>query len=163
FLGYNRSKLKGVANFSFDKPDRDVTTYYFYVLDPAFGPGYIRICSYFPYTVEVRVNGHAWAKSWAHKAGEAYIELDDGFEYSPGIFRTRVFTQRVDSKLDVTYKRCRVKQYPKEGIARRVETVINRPADVGCLARVHHLGEIRAKGSEVNHRLLMMQRAGQGC
>ena len=82
---------------------------------------------------------------------------------TPGIFRTRVFTQGVDIKLDVTYKRCRVKQYLKEGIALRIETVINRPADVGCLARVHHLGEIRAKGSEVNHRLLMMQRAGQGC
>jgi hypothetical protein len=31
---------------------------------------------------------------------------------TPGVFRTRVFTQ---GKLDLGYKRCRVKQYLKEG------------------------------------------------
>jgi hypothetical protein len=41
---------------------------------------------------------------------------------TPGIFRTRVFTQGVDVKLDITYKRCRVKQYLKEGLALRIET-----------------------------------------
>lgn len=82
---------------------------------------------------------------------------------TPGVFRTRVFTQGVDVKLDITYKRCRVKEYLKEGVALRIETVINRPHDLGCLARVHHLPEIQAKGREVNRRLLMIQRAGQDC
>ncbi len=36
---------------------------------------------------------------------------------TPGIFRTRVFTQGVEVKLDVTYKRCRVKEYLKAGRA----------------------------------------------
>ena len=60
-------------------------------------------------------------------------------------------------------KHSRVKQYLKEGRALRIETVINKPSDVGCRARLEHLGEIVARGREVNHRLLTMERAGQGC
>ena len=37
-----------VKLFGFDKADRRVTVYYFYVLDADFGPGFIKICSYFP-------------------------------------------------------------------------------------------------------------------
>jgi hypothetical protein len=37
FMGYNRSN-KRVCNFGFDKADRAVTVYYFYVVDPYFGP-----------------------------------------------------------------------------------------------------------------------------
>ncbi len=36
------------VNFGFDKADRAVTCYYFYVLDADFGPGFIKLCSYFP-------------------------------------------------------------------------------------------------------------------
>lgn len=260
FMGYNRSKKPGVANFNFDKADRAVTTFYFYILDPDFGPGFIRICSYFPYPAKVWLNGHEWAKRQADRAGLPCTELANGFaacarpralqricdrlgpahlqrffdrwmaviptpltkadraagywwelsvgqvevsrtivfdaprraraffeslvadnigvgrpesvsavfarqvrKNTPGVFRTRVFTQGVDVKLDLSYKRCRVKEYLKEGVALRIETVINRPHDLGCLARVHHLPEIQAKGREVNRRLLTMQRAGQGC
>ena len=34
---------------------------------------------------------------------------------TPGVFRTRVFTQGTQGKLDLGSKRCRVKQYLKEG------------------------------------------------
>ena len=43
---------------------------------------------------------------------------------TPGVFRTRVFTQGVDVKLDITYKRCRVKEYLKQGVALRIETAL---------------------------------------
>jgi hypothetical protein len=68
-----------VKVFMFDKADRRVTVYYFYVLDTEFGPGFIKICSYFPYPAKVWVNGHEWAKHQATKAGIGYVELANGF------------------------------------------------------------------------------------
>ena len=82
---------------------------------------------------------------------------------TPGIFRTRVFGVGTEVRLEFRYKNSRVKQYLKEGRALRIETVINKPSDVGCLARLEHLPELVAKGREVNRRLLMIERAGQGC
>jgi hypothetical protein len=38
FVGVNRSTKKGVACVDFPKVDRRVSVYYFYVLDPEFGP-----------------------------------------------------------------------------------------------------------------------------
>ena len=78
-------------------------------------------------------------------------------------FRTRVFTPGTEVKMDFTYKNSRVKQYLKEGRALRIETVINKPADIGCRARLEHLPELIGKARAVNHRLLMIERAGQGC
>ncbi len=66
-------------------------------------------------------------------------------------------------KIDFPYKHSRVKQYLKEGRALRIETVINKPADIGVLARLEHLPELVAKARQVNDRLLMIERAGQGC
>lgn len=68
-----------VKLFGFDKADRRVTVYYFYVLDADFGPGFIKICSYFPYPAKVWVNGHEWAKRQAAKAGIGFAELANGF------------------------------------------------------------------------------------
>src|SRR4029434_4386589 len=81
FMGYQRGKdTHGKAvNFGFDKADRAVTVYYFYVLDADFGPGFIKLCSYFPYPAKVWLNGHEWAKRQAAKAGLAVAELANGF------------------------------------------------------------------------------------
>lgn len=59
FVGVNRSDKPGVANFDFPKVDRRVSVYYFYVLDPEFGPGFIELCSYFPYPGKVWQHSHA--------------------------------------------------------------------------------------------------------
>jgi len=40
---------------------------------------------------------------------------------------------------------------------------INKPSDIGVLARLEHLPELVGKARQVNHRLLMIERAGQGC
>jgi hypothetical protein len=66
-------------------------------------------------------------------------------------------------QLEFRYKHSRVKQYLKEGRALRIETVINKPSDVGVRARLEHLPELVAKGRDVNRRLLEIERAGQGC
>ena len=78
-------------------------------------------------------------------------------------FRTRIFSPGTEVKMDFAYKHSRVKQYLKEGRAFRVETVINKPSDIGCLARLEHLPELIDKARGVNLRLLMIERAGQGC
>jgi hypothetical protein len=56
-----------------------VTVYYAYILDPAFGLGFIKICSYFPYPLKMWVNGHEWAKRQAAADGLAFTELANGF------------------------------------------------------------------------------------
>jgi hypothetical protein len=68
-----------VRLFRFDKADRRVTVYYFYVLDAAFGPGFIKICSYFPYPAKLWCNGHEWAKRQASAEGLGFTELANGF------------------------------------------------------------------------------------
>ena len=248
------------SGFSFFKEQRRVGVYYFYVLDPDFGPGFIKICTYFPYPAKVWVNGHEWAKRQAAHAGIGFRALANGFatceapeelqaicdrfgpdhvqgffdrwiaaipvpftdadraagywwelsvrqveasrtlvfddprrargffeslvadnigigrphevaavfarrviRTTPGIFRTRIFGAGTEVRLEFRYKNSRVKQYLKEGRALRIETVINKPSDVGCKARLEHLPELVAKGRAVNGRLLMIERAGQGC
>ena len=77
-------------------------------------------------------------------------------------FSTRVFCPGTEVKMDFRYKHSRVKQYLKEGRAYRIETVINKPSDLGLLARLCHLPELIDKARQVNHRVLMIERAGQG-
>jgi len=260
FTATNRAQKPKAVCFGFTKTERRVSTYYFYVLDPEFGPGFIKICTYFPYPAKVWVNGHEWAKRQASRDGIGFTSLANGFasceepdrlqaicdrfgpadvqaffdrwisviptplsandraagywwelsmrqvevsrtlvfdhprraraffealvadnvdigrphevaavfarrvqKNTPGMFRTRIFTPGTDVKMDFRYKHSRVKQYLKEGRALRVETVINDPSDIGVQRRLCHLDELIAKASQVNHRLLMIERAGQGC
>lgn len=76
---------------------------------------------------------------------------------------TRVFSPGTEVKMDFTFKHSRVKQYRKEGRALRIETVVNRPSDLGILARLEHLPELVDRAHALNARLLMIERAGQGC
>jgi hypothetical protein len=261
FMGYQRNKgTHGKAvNFGFDKADRAVTVYYFYIMDAEFGPGFIKLCTYFPYPGKVWVNGHEWVKRQAAREGLAFTPLANGFastedpvrlqaicdrltdaelqdffdrwmaviptplsledrasywwelsmrqveasrtivlddprrargffeslisdnigigrpeeiaavfarqvrKTTKGVFRTRVFTPGTEVKLDFTYKNSRVKQYLKEGRALRIETVINKPSDLGILARICHFPELVDKARQVNRRLLMIECAGQDC
>ena len=261
FSAKNRSPKPGVVSYDFVKEERRVGMYYFYVLDAEFGPGFIKICTYFPYPAKVWLNGHEWAKRQARRAGIVFSELANGFascadpaalqaicdrlgprdiedffarwtaviptpftnddrragyfwelsmrqvevsrtfvfddprrargffeslvQDNIGIgrphevhavfgrdrrgrttaqpFATRVFSPGTEVKMDFRYKNSRVKQYLKEGRALRIETVINKPSDIGVLARLEHLPELVAKARQVNDRLLMIERAGQGC
>ena len=256
----NRSPKPGVVSYEFVKEQRRVNAYYFYILDREFGPGFIKICSYFPYPAKVWLNGHEWAKRQADQQGLAYTALANGFATCPDAdqlqkicdrlapaavqaffdrwttliptpftaadraagywwqlsmrqvevsrtlvfddprraraffealvtdnvdigrpeqvamvfarrlrrptkhpYRTRIFSPGADVKIDFSYKHSRVKQYLKEGRALRIETVVNKPADLGVLARLEHLPELVAKARAVNQRLLTIERAGQDC
>lgn len=207
-----------------------VNHFYFYGVDTDFGPFFIKLGTYFPYTGKVCINGNEWAKRQAAKGrhrlraarqrlrllrgpqtaaedlrpsrrhphrqvrpqvagpapppvhrrrpqsrlplrrvdpagrvlphpgpGPARVRADllrgsDPRQPRPGPptgsrssstggsgpgtstrppsrWRTRVFTQGVTPSLHVEYKRTRVKQYHKEGVALRTETTINDPRD----------------------------------
>jgi hypothetical protein len=68
--------------FSFDKKDRRVTVYYFYLWDASFGPAFIKVCTYCPWPMKIWVNGHEWAKQQARKIGFAFTELSNGFAWA---------------------------------------------------------------------------------
>ena len=75
----HRPEGGGAPHFGYAKADRRVTAYYFYVVDEAFGPAFIKICAYFPYPVKIWVNGHEHAKRAAATAGVGFTELSNGF------------------------------------------------------------------------------------
>ena len=79
FTGTRGQSLSGVPFFKFDRAERRVSVFYFYVVDAEFGAGFIKICTYFPYPAKVWINGHEWAKRQATKAGIAFTELANGF------------------------------------------------------------------------------------
>jgi hypothetical protein len=260
YTAHNRATKPGAVSFNFDKSERRVTVYYFYIVDADFGPSFIKICAYFPYPAKVWLNGHEWVKCQASKEGLSYRELANGFlscpdperlqviadglgpreiwaffdrwlaaiptpltegdrlggywwdlatrqvevartlvlddprraraffeslvtdnigigrpsqvavvfarrvqKNTPGIFRTRVFEAGTEVKIDFQYKKSRIKQYLKEGRAIRIETVINDCEDLDLRRRVMHLPALVEKARAVNQRLLMLERAGQGC
>jgi hypothetical protein len=81
-----------------------------------------------------------------------------------GTFRTAI--DRRDNGgvlLNVFYRHSRIKQYLKDGRAMRIETVINRPRDLGCNARLHNLDDLQVKARACNRRILEAERVGQGC
>jgi hypothetical protein len=56
-----------------------VNHYYWYGLDPEFGPFFLKFCSYFPYNAKLCLNGHEYAKCQLRQKGIAYKALDNGF------------------------------------------------------------------------------------
>src|SRR5437773_10298824 len=65
--------------FSFTKEQRRVSVFYVYIFDERMGPGFIKICTCFPYPVKAWVNGHEWAKRQALATGIGFTQLPNGF------------------------------------------------------------------------------------
>ena len=82
---------------------------------------------------------------------------------TPGQFRTRVITEGVTPSLHVDYKKCRVKQYHKEGRALRTETTINDTYDFYIGRRLKNLPALRKIGFAANRRLLKVERVSHDC
>jgi hypothetical protein len=53
--------------------------YYVYVLDPEWGPAFIKICGYAPYPIKICLNGHEWAKRQLARRRVRFEALDNGF------------------------------------------------------------------------------------
>ncbi|MBV9595928.1 MAG: hypothetical protein JOZ87_03630, partial [Chloroflexi bacterium] len=104
FMGYTRKCKTDSPQFGFQKADRRVTVYYFYFLDPSFGLGFIKICSYFPYPLKMWVNGHEWAKRQATAEGLAFTELANGFATCQDPARLQAICDRLSpSKLQAVF------------------------------------------------------------
>jgi hypothetical protein len=71
-------KVNGQFQFTRDKTVY-VNHYYFYIDDADFGPLFIKVCSYAPWSTKLCLNGHEWAKRQLDKKGIAYEALDNGF------------------------------------------------------------------------------------
>ena len=94
--GYKRPDTTAASvRFGFHKADRRVTVYYFYIWDAEFGPGFIKLCSYFPYPTKVWLNGHEWAKRQADKQGLAYTQLANGFASCADAARLQAICDRL--------------------------------------------------------------------
>jgi hypothetical protein len=52
---------------------------YFYYLDPEFGLLHIRLPTWFPFTIQVYVNGHEWLARQMHKHGIRFTQQDNAF------------------------------------------------------------------------------------
>lgn len=67
------------VRFQFSRQSVYVKTYYLYLQDAEFGPGFIKIGTYAPYPIKVCLNGHEWAKQQLRKEGITFEALDNGF------------------------------------------------------------------------------------
>ena len=56
-----------------------VNHWYFYGFDAGFGPFYVKFCGYFPFTGQIYLNGHEYAKRQCARAGIAFTALDNAF------------------------------------------------------------------------------------
>ena len=97
-VGHDRATKPGAVNFGFQKADRRVTAYYFYLWDEEFGPGFIKLCSYFPYPGKVWLNGHEWAKRQASAEGLTFTELANGFATCSDPARLQAICDRLGSE-----------------------------------------------------------------
>ena len=75
---FNGRKINGQFQFDRDKTVY-VNHYYFYIDDEEFGPLFVKICSYAPWSIKLCLNGHEWAKRQLDKRGIRYEALDNGF------------------------------------------------------------------------------------
>ena len=78
-----------------------------------------------------------------------------------GGFKTKIDRHCELVTLNVFYKNSRLKQYLKDGIALRIETVINSPKDLRCNRQLRNLPELQDKARAINALLLETETAGQ--
>jgi len=69
----------GQLRFHYSRQSVFVKHYYFYVDDPEFGEAFIKVCTYAPWAIKIRLNGHEWAKRQLQHAPIAFEALDNGF------------------------------------------------------------------------------------
>jgi hypothetical protein len=79
-----------------------------------------------------------------------------------GGFKTKIDRYCDLVTVNVFYKSSRLKQYLKDGVALRIETVVNSPKDLLCNRMLANLPELQDKARAINDRLLHTETAGQG-
>jgi hypothetical protein len=67
------------VHFDYSRTTVHVNHYYVYFIDREWGPGFLKVCGYAPYTLKLYLNGHEWAKRQITKRGMSFEALDNGF------------------------------------------------------------------------------------
>jgi hypothetical protein len=67
------------VHFTYGRTTVYVNYYYVYFIDREWGPGFLKVCGYAPYTMKLCLNGHEWAKRQLLARGIAFEALDNGF------------------------------------------------------------------------------------
>jgi len=67
------------VHFTWRRKSVCVNHYYIYVLHPEWGPAFIKVCGYAPYTLKLCLNGHEWAKRQLRHRRIRFTALDNGF------------------------------------------------------------------------------------
>lgn len=83
FKAQKRRGPHGGVTFDFSRQWVAVNQYYFYVQDRDWGPAFLKISTYLPYTVKLCLNGHEWVKQQLRRRGLAFESLDNGFLSCP--------------------------------------------------------------------------------
>ena len=82
-----------------------VNHWYFYGFDADFGPFYVKFCGYFPYTGQIYLNGHEYAKRQCLKAGIGFTALDNAFGVGRRPGRGAADLRRADRPEDLPVRR----------------------------------------------------------
>lgn len=67
------------VSFVYARKSVYVNHYYIYLLDPEWGPAFIKFCGYAPYPIKICLNGHEWAKRQLQRRRLPFTALDNGF------------------------------------------------------------------------------------
>ena len=60
-----------------------VNHYYLYFVDRDWGPGFLKVCGYVPYTMKLCLNGHEWVKRQLTRQRIPFTPLDNGIQTCP--------------------------------------------------------------------------------
>lgn len=82
---------------------------------------------------------------------------------TPGRFRTRVLREGVHPSLHISYKHFDLKQYFKEGRGLRTEGTFHDTRDFGLNKGLEQMPQLMLLGSQINRRLLEVERVSQNC
>lgn len=74
--------------------ERRYLHYYFYFIDPRFGFMHLRIGSWFPFQVQVYINGREWLAKEMGKTGIDYQRYDNAFTRIDDLHRARALAER---------------------------------------------------------------------
>jgi hypothetical protein len=85
-------------HFEFGRQTVFVNHYYFYILDPDWGPAFIKTCAYAPFPAWVYLNGHEWAKRQAAHAQIAFEALDNGFRSAADAAALQAICERLSAR-----------------------------------------------------------------
>ena len=77
--GWRDGGPDGHPHFEYRRQSIFPNNYYWYIRDPDWGPAFLKITAYAPYSVWLYLNGNEWAKRQATQQGIEFKPLDNGF------------------------------------------------------------------------------------